>query len=803
MSMYPDYGKNDSVLDRNGAEVCEMLTANYNSGNFEFSTNGTAFGTCAWQDNQRAYSERMRDDEVMIVPMRRMERGQGASVIVDNEMYNAASSVFTRSTSRHVSNMHVSGSEAITVADESPPDIPCSAAEFSTSDMSSNISYASSVASCGGGEKRAGSVSGYSASITAGYLCPICGDVSSGHHYGIDCCESCKGFFRRVVQQKQSYQCKFSGNCEITKETRRNCAACRYHRCVQLGMLTTSVRENRKRGGCKRRKIDNGRNLDTSKHAQKQHANLPTGALGQRSTHQDSNNSPLTESNTIVSRGPISLDANSPNNLSILNRKCLDAYIRFLSPCKLMPASEASDLLSPESELNPCNSFVTSHGWIVTTFNNLPYTDCNILWAENVVESCFPMISEAARLACLLHNWSPICLFDYLIVKSYEFSSQRSSSTAARYPPSTSTCLFGEPMVTKTLQLRGSDRRVPNSDDVLAPPSVVHKEMRFNQLTASGLKFCNLISEVESAELDNSSRSSSPLLQEISALSVIAERLDRLSLNVAEVSLCRVLIMLSTCMNTDASENPSDLSKISDCQLMAMNELEQYCEQRIKSLSLPNSHSQESATRNENLAVDGATRTAIANPFDQSPYLSSESSYIRNSTKDISISGQDAFYSTLTADNSHNAFHFYNRNQGASHSNQSISSSQCTTLPDNSKLNQVQMNSNLALESTGGPIVTLQTANSPIKFPQFENFDDFVTREKLICPEVILKVTPPEERFNEICLLLFDIERFVADNLGSVGSNDVFSILMSTSSKPEQIKETYRRILNESKIVKL
>ena len=70
-------------------------------------------------------------------------------------------------------------------------------------------------------------------------------------------------------------------------------------------------------------------------------------------------------------------------------------------------------------------------------------------------------------------------------------------------------------------------------------------------------------------------------------------------------------------MNTDASENPSDLSKISDCQLMAMNELEQYCEQRIKSLSLPNSHSQESATRNENLAVDGATRTAIANPFDQ------------------------------------------------------------------------------------------------------------------------------------------------------------------------------------------
>merc|ERR1719445_1283207 len=38
-------------------------------------------------------------------------------------------------------------------------------------------------------------------------LCPVCGDKVSGYHYGLLTCESCKGFFKRTVQNKKVYTC--------------------------------------------------------------------------------------------------------------------------------------------------------------------------------------------------------------------------------------------------------------------------------------------------------------------------------------------------------------------------------------------------------------------------------------------------------------------------------------------------------------------------------------------------------------------------------------------------------------------
>ncbi|CAH8499479.1 unnamed protein product [Heterobilharzia americana] len=48
--------------------------------------------------------------------------------------------------------------------------------------------------------------------------CPVCGDKISGYHYGIFCCESCKGFFKRTVQNAKRYAChrpNTSSRCEI------------------------------------------------------------------------------------------------------------------------------------------------------------------------------------------------------------------------------------------------------------------------------------------------------------------------------------------------------------------------------------------------------------------------------------------------------------------------------------------------------------------------------------------------------------------------------------------------------------
>lgn len=66
--------------------------------------------------------------------------------------------------------------------------------------------------------------------------CPICGDRISGFHYGIFSCESCKGFFKRTVQNKKNYVCLRGANCHVSISTRKKCPACRFNKCLRMGM---------------------------------------------------------------------------------------------------------------------------------------------------------------------------------------------------------------------------------------------------------------------------------------------------------------------------------------------------------------------------------------------------------------------------------------------------------------------------------------------------------------------------------------------------------------------------------------
>ncbi|CAG9815815.1 unnamed protein product [Phaedon cochleariae] len=79
--------------------------------------------------------------------------------------------------------------------------------------------------------------------------CPICGDKISGFHYGIFSCESCKGFFKRTVQNRKNYVCLRGAQCPVTVSTRKKCPACRFDKCLQCGMKLEAIREDRTRGG--------------------------------------------------------------------------------------------------------------------------------------------------------------------------------------------------------------------------------------------------------------------------------------------------------------------------------------------------------------------------------------------------------------------------------------------------------------------------------------------------------------------------------------------------------------------------
>nr|XP_006631632.1 PREDICTED: steroidogenic factor 1-like [Lepisosteus oculatus] len=79
--------------------------------------------------------------------------------------------------------------------------------------------------------------------------CPICGDRVSGYHYGLLTCESCKGFFKRTVQNNKQYACAERQRCPIDTTQRKRCPYCRFQKCLSVGMRREAVRADRMRGG--------------------------------------------------------------------------------------------------------------------------------------------------------------------------------------------------------------------------------------------------------------------------------------------------------------------------------------------------------------------------------------------------------------------------------------------------------------------------------------------------------------------------------------------------------------------------
>uniref|UniRef100_A0A8C5K6Q5 RAR-related orphan receptor gamma n=1 Tax=Jaculus jaculus TaxID=51337 RepID=A0A8C5K6Q5_JACJA len=75
--------------------------------------------------------------------------------------------------------------------------------------------------------------------------CKICGDKSSGIHYGVITCEGCKGFFRRSQQCNVAYSCTRQQNCPIDRTSRNRCQHCRLQKCLALGMSRDAVKFGR------------------------------------------------------------------------------------------------------------------------------------------------------------------------------------------------------------------------------------------------------------------------------------------------------------------------------------------------------------------------------------------------------------------------------------------------------------------------------------------------------------------------------------------------------------------------------
>ncbi|XP_064490421.1 steroid hormone receptor ERR1-like isoform X2 [Ornithodoros turicata] len=122
---------------------------------------------------------------------------------------------------------------------------PLSPHEYTCSSTTTSLSTVSKGGTGGSG----GTHSNGGGSSSPRRLCLVCGDVASGFHYGVASCEACKAFFKRTIQGNIEYTCPASSDCEINKRRRKACQACRFQKCLKMGMLKEGVRLDRVRGG--------------------------------------------------------------------------------------------------------------------------------------------------------------------------------------------------------------------------------------------------------------------------------------------------------------------------------------------------------------------------------------------------------------------------------------------------------------------------------------------------------------------------------------------------------------------------
>ncbi|XP_073845003.1 nuclear hormone receptor 3 ROR-beta isoform X2 [Musca autumnalis] len=118
------------------------------------------------------------------------------------------------------------------------------AATMTTSNKS--ISTATSVASTSKEAVYSGpSTSGAMTAQIEIIPCKVCGDKSSGVHYGVITCEGCKGFFRRSQSSVVNYQCPRNKQCVVDRVNRNRCQYCRLQKCLKLGMSRDAVKFGR------------------------------------------------------------------------------------------------------------------------------------------------------------------------------------------------------------------------------------------------------------------------------------------------------------------------------------------------------------------------------------------------------------------------------------------------------------------------------------------------------------------------------------------------------------------------------
>ncbi|XP_076880012.1 nuclear receptor ROR-alpha B [Brachyhypopomus gauderio] len=222
--------------------------------------------------------------------------------------------------------------------------------------------------------------------------CKICGDRSSGIHYGVITCEGCKGFFRRSQQGAVSYSCPRQKSCLIDRTSRNRCQHCRLQKCLAVGMSRDAVKFGRMS-----KKQRDSLFAEVQRHRQQQHQDKPVEEESEAEPPGEAE--PLTPSYTHSTNGLTVL----PNELgSYVNGPTTDegkadsAIVGFYLDTQPSPDQSGLDMdgiklepvcdLSPESAIDPYCCYSDGNTSPSDDMNDLEHLCMNI--CKSHTETC-------------------------------------------------------------------------------------------------------------------------------------------------------------------------------------------------------------------------------------------------------------------------------------------------------------------------------------------------------------------------------------------------------------------------------
>lgn len=73
--------------------------------------------------------------------------------------------------------------------------------------------------------------------------CVVCSDSVFGYYYGVNICEGCKSFFKRIVQKEllDKYECIVDESCFVDKQLWVKCQFCWFQKCFIVGMVVEGI----------------------------------------------------------------------------------------------------------------------------------------------------------------------------------------------------------------------------------------------------------------------------------------------------------------------------------------------------------------------------------------------------------------------------------------------------------------------------------------------------------------------------------------------------------------------------------